>query len=163
MQYKSRVKKHLHNNMPEEMKKKQEGHTQICYICYNNFNTQTYLKSHMFNNHETYLLFSLWSRNSKHFKANFPYNIDQTCPMSGCKDTDTQEHCLDCEKKHPSNTRNQNISYSDIYSIDITKQAAVTKLFATLLERREVASANSTGPQCCPEFPGECSGQCENL
>ena len=83
--------------------------------------------------------------------------------MSGCKDMDTQEHCVDCEKNYPSNTRNQNISYSDIHSIDITKQAAVTKLFATLLERREVASANSTGPQYCPELPGECSGHCENL
>ena len=135
MQYKSRVRKHLQNNMLKEMKKKQEGHTKIRDICYNNFNTQTYLTSHIFNNHETYLLFSLRSRNSKHFKANFPYNIDQICPMSGCTNMDTQEHCLDCEKNYPCNTINQNISYSDIYSIDITKQAAVNKLFAPGEER----------------------------
>ena len=33
----------------------------------------------------------------------------------------------------------------------------MTNLFVTLLERREVAAANSTRPQYCPEFPGECS------
>ena len=107
MQYKSQSKKHLQNNMLEVMMNKQEGHTRICDICYYYFNTQNFLESHMFNNHESYLPFSLWSRNSKHFKAIILYNINQMCPMSGCKHMDTQEHCLDCEKNYPTDTRNQ--------------------------------------------------------
>ena len=36
--------------------------------------------------------------------------------------------------------RSSNIVYEDIFSEDITKQAAVTKLFSTQLERREEAN-----------------------
>ena len=66
------------------------------------------------------------------------------------KEDDTQDHCIKCEVTYPLNTRDFDIMYSDIYSEDIIKQAAVTKLFSTLLQRREDASASTTGPSSCP-------------
>ena len=110
----------------------------------------------MLNNHEVLLLFSLRSRNAKQFKANFPYNQDQICPMEGCDEIDTQEHCLKCPKKFSSiNSHSYHIEYHDIFSEDLLKQVAVTKLFASLLEKTEDASACTTGPMCCPD-----SNQC---
>ena len=160
--YKNRVKKHIRMYMLSELKKKQEGHNKISNICYNDLKTQEYLKTHMLNNHEVFLLFSLRSRNAKQFKANFPYNIDQICPMQGCYEVDTQERCLVCEKNIlTSNT----IKYEGIFSDTIEKQVAVTKLFASLLERREDASAYTAGPMCCPVSleDGGCSDACLSI
>ena len=101
------------------------------------------------NNHEVSLLFALRSRSSKHFKANFPYFSEQMCPSCG-KEVDSQEHCLKCEVTYPPSIRNNEIEYSDIFSNDVSKQAAVTQLFSSLIERREDASASTTGPSSCP-------------
>ena len=71
--------------------------------------------------------------------------------MAGCNEIDTQEHCLQCAKLwSSSNTVTNHIQYHDIFSEDLTKQVAVTKLFVSLLEKREDASAHTTGPMCCP-------------
>ena len=59
--YKNRMKKHIRKYMLSELKKKQEGHNKISNICYNDLKTQEYLKTHMLNNHEVFLLFSLRS------------------------------------------------------------------------------------------------------
>ena len=112
---------------------------------------QPYLKSSLFNNHEASLLISLRSSTSREFKAYFPFNIDNMCPM-GCKEIDTPEHCLKCDPIYPNESRDPNIQYEDIFSDSVDKQADVTKLFATLLERREDASALETGPS---HHPGE--------
>ena len=110
---------------------------------------QQYLKSHLFNNHEASLLISLRSRTTREFKANFPYNADQMCPMR-CLELDTPEHCLTCDPIYPKETRNYNIKYEDIFSETVSKQSDVTKLFASLLEKREDASALDTGPSIHP-------------
>ena len=81
--------------MLNELRKQQKEHTKISY---NRLEIQKYLNTHMLNNHEVLLLFSLRSRNAKQFKANFPCNEDQICPMEGCDEIDTQEHCLKCPK-----------------------------------------------------------------
>ena len=106
---------------------------------------QQYLKSHLFNNHEASLLISLRSRTTREFKANFPYNADQMCPM-GCLELNTLEHCLTCDPIYQKETRNNNIKNEDIFSKTVSNQSDVTKLFATLLEKREDASALDTGP-----------------
>ena len=163
LQFKTRIRKQLKTHMLAEMKQQQAGHSKIRDISYNSFKTQEYLRSHMFNNHEAFLLFSLRSRNCKLFKANFPYYNDQVCPNNGCQEKDTQEHCIECDKIVSSDQKRDTISYNDIFSCDITKQLGITKLFASLLEGREVASAKSTGPQCCPGSPRECSDHCPDL
>ena len=72
--------------------------------------------------------------------------------MEGWDEIDTQDHCLKCAKTFcSSNTHSNHIEYYDIFSEDLLKQVAVTKLFASLLERREDASAFTAGPMCCPD------------
>ena len=162
--YKARLKKHMKSLMLRELKTQQEQHKKISAICYNELKTQAYLKTNLLNNHEALLLFSLRSQNAKQFLANFPYNSQQICPNEGCNQQDTQEHCLNCEKMLGRNPASTDIQYSDIYSSDLNKQVAVTKLFVSLLKRREDASAEAAGPRCCPVFEeenGECSDQCQ--
>ena len=162
-QYKLRLNKQNKNYMLQELKKKQNNHKKIKEICYNSLETQKYLTTHMLNNHEVFLLFSLRSRNAKPFKANFSYNKDQTCPMVGCNELDTQEHCLSCSKLwFDENTQTNTMKYEDIFSEDLLKQVAITQLYASLLERREDASAVTTGPKCCPvsREDGGCSDPC---
>ena len=72
--------------------------------------------------------------------------------MNGCEDLDTHEHCLNYVKNYPTNTRSQSILYCD--SNDITKQAAVTKLFIHLLERERLAVPTSLVPSAAQSFPG---------
>ena len=108
---------------------------------------QNYLKSHMLNNHEASLLFSLRSKSTREFRANFPYYIDQQCVM-GCPELDTPEHCIECVKLNPKEA--QDINYEDLFSESFEKQVAITKLFSSLLERREDASALHTGPSHGP-------------
>ena len=116
----------------EKLKQTQAGHSKISHLCYKSFQTQEYLKSHKLNNHEVSLLFSLRSRTARDFKGNFPFYVNQLCPM-GCSEIDTQEHILQCDKVYPENVRDSNISYMDIFSDNIDKQAALAKLFVTLL------------------------------
>ena len=153
-EFKSKIKRILRNLMFEDLKKEQKGHSKISHICYPEFEVQEYLKTHKMNNHEVSLLFALRSRSSKHFKANFPYFSEQMCPSCG-KEVDSQEHCLKCEVTYPPSIRNNEIEYSDIFSNDVSKQAAVTQLFSSLIERREDASASTTGPSSCPGSPGQ--------
>ena len=141
--------------MFSELLKEQKEHSKIKDICYTTLTTQKYLKTHLLNNHEVSLLFSLRSQTLKHFKANFPYFSDQMCPL-GCPVADTQEHAMLCEPIYPFISRDTNIFYNDIFSDDIMKQAAITKLYSTLLERREDASALKIGPSNCLGDPGQC-------
>ena len=41
--------------MLAEMKQQQEGHSKMRDNCFISFKTQQYIKSYMFNNHETFL------------------------------------------------------------------------------------------------------------
>ena len=64
--------------------------------------------------------------------------------MLGCEKQDSQEHLLQCLKLTSKNE--DDINFSDPFSSDVTRQAAVTKLFTSLLERREDAIAPPVGP-----------------
>ena len=105
------------------------------------------------NNHEVALLFLLRSRSAKIFKANFPYYTKRMCPA--CKtEEDTQEHMLSCEVLYPKIIRNNNISYNDIFSEDVTRQAAVVQLCAIIIEKREDASASTLAPVSVQDLQG---------
>ena len=152
LEFKTIVKNKIREKAFQTLKEKQEGHTKIKNICYNEFKTQGYLKNHIINNHEAALLFSLRSRTTKEFKANFPYYADQMCPM-GCNQLDTPEHCIVCRNIVKGDTNIKDIKYEDIFSDSVHKQAAVVQLISSLLERREDASPSTTGPGCSP--PGD--------
>ena len=83
------------------------------------------MKSHVLNNHEASLLFSLRSRTTKQFKANFPYNSNQMCPL-GCDDLDTPGHCLVCRKITPGEMDTHNTKYDDIFRQNVLKPAALS-------------------------------------
>ena len=149
------VKKKINDNVFEKLKIKQKGHSKIKNISYSELKTQGYMKSPMLNNHEASLLFSLRSRTTKDFKANFPYFSNQMCPL-GCDELDTPEHCLVCRKLTHGESHLENTSYNDIFSQSVVRQAAVVQLIVSLLERREDASASETGPSNCLGDPGQC-------
>ena len=153
-EFKTRIKRSLRAHMFSELKDEQTQHSKISNICYQNFKMQEYLRTHKMNNHEVSLLFSLRSRSAKMFRANFPFYSDQNCQFCETEE-DTQEHILKCEVIYPTNTRNSSIEYGDIFSEDVDRQAAITQLYATLIERREDASASTTGPSSCPGSPGQ--------
>ena len=106
------------------------------------------------NTHQVSLLFSLRSRSAKIFKANFPFHSERMCPQCK-KEEDTQEHMLSCDIIYPRSIRNNCISYNNIFSEDVTRQAAIVQLYTTLIERREDASASTTGPSSCSGSPGQ--------
>ena len=68
------------------------------------------------------------------------------CPMPGCESEDPQEHILQCLKLTTNKAHDEDINDGDLFSSELTRQAAVTKLFASLLERREDAIASPVGP-----------------
>ena len=53
--------------------------------------------------------------------------------------------------------RKRQIEYSDIFDDDLLKQATVTQLIASLIERRENASASDVDPSSSSGSPGQCS------
>ena len=114
-QYKIEIKSRVKSVVLEVLQKKQEGHTKIKHIKYDKLSMQNYLKSHMFNNHEASMLISLRSRTTREFAANFPYNINQMCPME-CITEDTPEHILVCDHLKSEETRYPDIQYEHIFS-----------------------------------------------
>ena len=66
----------------------------------------------------------------------------------GCIDEDISEHCLVCNQLRNEETQSLDVTYEDMFSEDIARQAAAVQLIASLLQRREDASASTTGPGC---------------
>ena len=143
--YKTIVKNKIRDYTFKILREQQEGHTKIKHIQYNELCMQNYLKTHILNNQEASLLFSLRSQTTREFRSNFPYNSDQMCVM-GCIELDTPQHCMNFPQLHHEEAHEKYIIYEDLFSDIISKQAAVTKLFSTLLERREDASSSYIGP-----------------
>ena len=108
--YRTKVKHKVNDFTFSALLQEKKEHNKVKHISYTSFESQNYLKTHLLNNQEVSLLFSLRSRTSKHFKANFPYFIDQMCPM-GCAEDDTQEHAMFCDPIHPESSRNPTIVY----------------------------------------------------
>ena len=78
------------------------------------------------------------------------------CVM-GCLELDTPEHCIVCVKVTALEAQDKVIHYNDLFSDSILKQATITKLFSSLLERREDANSKDVGPSNCSGYPGQCS------
>ena len=152
IQFNTIVRNKIRENTLKILKEKQEGHIKIRHINYSTLNTQSYLKTHMLNNHEASLLFSLRSETTREFTANFPYNVNQLCVM-GCQVPDTPQHCMSCRQlklgEAHDKTHEENLAYEHLFSDVLSQQVAVTKMFSTLLERREDASS-LTGPSHSP-------------
>ena len=87
------------------LKNIQQKHTKVKDIKYEELKTQQYLKSPLFSNSETSLLYALRSRTADIFKANFRNMFANVvhCPLDcqeegEAKEDDTQKHLLLCSK-----------------------------------------------------------------
>ena len=136
--FKKIIKEKVRKSAFIELEKVKQDHIKVKHIVHDNLNNpQNYLKSSLFTNKQSSLLFNLRSHCVNEFKRNF-YNSD--CPLCG-KSEDTQEHALECEDliKHMSWEHNQglqSVKYSDIYC-EPEKQLRVTQVFSNIIQTRE--------------------------
>ena len=104
-QFKALVKNSIKKAALKYLNKLKESHSKVDHISFEELKIQPYLKSPLFSNMETSLLFALRSRTEETFKANFRnmYGNVVPCPLE-CKnkddekDDDTQKHMLECIK-----------------------------------------------------------------
>ena len=132
--------------------------------------TQPYLKSPMFSNEETSLLFALRTQTARTFRANFSqlYGGKVECPLK-CENQslhepafkDSQEHLLWCERVKLQNPiiAQGKAEYSDIFA-HVNRQKEVITMYLMIIEEREkiMKSENnqpggnldpSNGSSCC--------------
>ena len=119
----------------------QQTHSKIRNIKYKQLELQTYLHSPIFSRKEVELLFRLRSRTVPGIKTDFSelYKPDLSCPVCGLH-PDTLPALLTCPvlKAELLTTADYSqIQHDDIFSSDILKQNAVTKIYIQLLEKRE--------------------------
>ena len=165
-QFRKIVKTKIRQAALEYLKEKQLPHTKVQQIHYNNLETQPYLKSVLFNNDETRLLFSLRTRTSDSFKCNFRnlHGGKVECPLKcwGNEENpleDSQQHLLECKKLKVINMNiaSDKIVYNDLFG-DVKRQKEAVTLFADLIEMKELEAKVPPGDkldlsigsnQCC--------------
>ena len=115
-------------------------------IKYEELKTQQYLKSPLFSNSETSLLYALRSRTADIFKANFRNMFANVvhCPLDcqeegEAKEDDTQKHLLLCSKLkceiQTHDLASGQVLYEDIFG-EVNKQKEAVVLFDRLIEAR---------------------------
>ena len=139
-------------------------------VKYEKFETQQYLTSQLFTNKETSLLYSLRTKTTKIFKANFTslYNGNVECPLK-CWDInrhepappDTQEHLFVCKKVISNNVAFSKSEYNDLFK-DICKQKEVIKYFTSAIEYREKVLKETENPPGDKLDPSKCLNNCCN-
>ena len=102
---------------------------------------QPYLCSPLFSRNQMSTLFRLRSKTVSGIKSDFSelYKPDLVCPV--CRQhPDTLPNLLTCPALSATVQKeddNSDISYSDIFSSDVSRQKAVTERYIQLLEARE--------------------------
>ena len=142
------------------LKEKQQKHSKVRNIEYNEVKTQEYLKSEKITEKESKLLFSLRTRTVAGVKANFPgMFVDTHCPFEcvdkdGIPMPDTQEHMLDCERQASLDKTIdplRSVKYDDIFSKNCDKMKQAANMFARLLETRNNLMNQTSEPNAGPE------------
>jgi hypothetical protein len=155
--YKTQVKKKVREAALKYLINIQKTHSKIRDIEFKELKLQPYLKTPLFSNDETNLLFTLRSRTHEIFKANFRnmYGNVVWCPLkcwegSEDMDEDTQQHMLMCKTLsslvHTDTVANGRTNYSDIFA-DIRKQKEAVVLYQQMIEARmEYLKAKNNPP-----------------
>ena len=124
--YKKKIKSKINEAAFKYLKDLQQTHSKVKNVKYEKFETQQYLTSQLFTNKETSLLYSLRTKTTKIFKANFTslYNGNVECPLK-CWDInrhepappDTQEHLFVCKKVNviSNNVAVSKSEYNDLF------------------------------------------------
>ena len=145
--YRSTIKKKIKEQALRYLQNKQQSHSKVKNIVYENLETQPYLKSPIFSNEETSLLFALRTRTAMTFRGNFShlYGGKVECPLK-CENQslhepafkDSQEHLLWCERVKLQNPiiAQGKAEYSDIFA-HVNRQKEVITMYLMLIEERE--------------------------
>ena len=118
--------------------KLQKSHSKVEDITYQKHSVQKYLGSPLFNDRTRKLLLALRTKTVRNLNVNFSSrNVRRECQLK-CDgiSIDSQQHQMECATllKH---VKRRDCIYSDIYSQDIVRQAAVAKYYVELLDARE--------------------------
>ena len=144
--FKTSVNRKVREAALTHLKNMQQTHTKVKDIQYDELKTQQYLKSPLFSNSETSLLYALRSRTADTFKANFRNMFANVihCPLD-CqeegeeKKDDTQKHLLTCSKLKceikTHDVASGQVVYEDIFG-GVKKQKEAIVLFNRLIEAR---------------------------
>ena len=144
--FKTTVKTKVREAALTYLKNIQQKHTKVKDIKYEELKTQQYLKSPLFSNSETSLLYALKSRTADIFKANFRNMFANVvhCPLDcqeegEAKEDDTQKHLLLCSKLKceikTHDVASGQVLYEDIFG-EVNKQKEAVVLFDRLIEAR---------------------------
>ena len=112
--------------------------TKVMNISYEKFGIQEYLVSPEMETREKKLLFQMRTR-MVDLKANYKNgHADISCPLCGTSE-DNQKHVLECSTllKNTAFVTDGCLAYSDIFSNEVKKQAAVTRTFSELWNKRK--------------------------
>ena len=84
------------------------------------------------------LLLALRTRTVRGIRSDFgDMFLDKQCPIENCLELDSLPHLLTCRELQGEVPRSPEVQYSDVYSVDLQKQLAVTELYSRLLAVRE--------------------------
>ena len=132
----------IKNEALKHLRNRQQTHSKVNKIQYVKLQTQSYLTSPLFSDHEAKVIFKLRTEflNCKmNFKFMHPKG-DLKCPLCNTHN-DTQQHILECEiirnKVKSSEMLNADIKYEDIYSENIHKMKAIIVVFLNCLNIRD--------------------------
>ena len=139
--FKNNIKWKVRNAALLYLIEKQQKHSKIKNILYDELETQTFMTSPLFQNSEVSLLFALRSRYVD-CKANFRTKYRNThllCEFCFESD-DTQEHMIQCKVLkgllRSKEVLNENFEYNDLFK-DTQKQKIIVTIFSKILDIRK--------------------------
>ena len=149
------VKEKVKEKAYEELTNIQMDHSKVRNIMHENLNEpQGYLKSKIFTNKMSKLLFNMRCQSVKGIRNNFHnfYNENINCPFKCQNSYDTQAHVLSCPKliEHLSQDHKNDLNsvqYSDIFG-SLLDQSKVIISFQQLMRVRERLLEESQEPAC---------------
>ena len=106
----------------------------ISYL--SNFKTLQYLQS--MTREMSSLLLALRTRTCRGIRSDFgDMFLDKQCPLENCQELESHPHLLASRELQGEVARSPDVQYSDVYSMDLERQVAVTELYSRLLAARE--------------------------
>ena len=141
-EYKAKIKSSIKQAAFSYLKDKQQQHSKVRHIQYDELQTQEYMTSAIFTNEDVQLLHALRSRSTE-CKANYKQKyIHSNIKCDLCKNEDeTQQHILECkeirEAYKSDDVAKDKVNYENLFCKDVNKQKEITTLFKHLFNERE--------------------------
>ena len=140
--YKQRIKSKVKEAAFLYLKEKQQQHSKVRDLNYDQLKTQCYMTSPLFSNEEVNMLHALRSRSTdckNNFKQKY-INSNILCTLCQLEDED-QQHVLRCtiiqSKFKSEDVISETPEYEYLFSDDVQKQKRITALFLALFKIKE--------------------------